>query len=179
MYRGDTAAMVLQGYDNANEQRDNPNLAPNPPFPPNVGVGVWVCMNATIGRSIPLMRGVPPRPWKVPLIVVGTLLTLALLLLLCRCGERAEEQSRLDDIKLQDRKREREREREIEKQQVEREIERKKVGREMERQKMERKMERQKMERGLRRQKSNCGSELTLVDGSSGRYDGSCDQKDW
>ena len=79
LYRGDTAAMILQGYDNANEQRDNPNLAPNPPFPSNVSVDAWLCMNATIGRSIPLMHGPRFRPWKLGLEIAGSILLTGLI----------------------------------------------------------------------------------------------------
>ena len=62
-YRGDSAAVFLQGYDNRMEQDDNPNLVPNPPFPQNVSMDAWGCLNSTIGRAIPLMRGAdPPSP---------------------------------------------------------------------------------------------------------------------
>ena len=70
-YRGETAAIVLRGYENAKEMPGSPGLAPNPPFPPSINVTEWACLNATIGGSIPLMNGSSHlAPWKIVLAVV-------------------------------------------------------------------------------------------------------------
>ena len=93
LYRGDTAALLIQGYDNTNEQRDNQTLVPNPPFPSNVSVGAWVCMNRTIGASIPLMHGGSPRRWVIPVIAVLSLLATIVfccLMIHCRRGKKPE-----------------------------------------------------------------------------------------
>lgn len=63
-YRGDSAAMVLPGYDNANELPDNPNLGPNPPLPPTADPRAWRCLNTTIGESIPMV-GDPAIVWSL------------------------------------------------------------------------------------------------------------------
>ena len=55
-YRGDTAAVFLLGYDNTVEPLNNPNLVPNPPFPPGMSADAWLSINETIGSSIPLMQ---------------------------------------------------------------------------------------------------------------------------
>jgi len=55
-YRGDSAAILLQGYDNTREMPGRPDLVPNPPFPSSVNMSTWTCLNYTIGESIPLMN---------------------------------------------------------------------------------------------------------------------------
>ena len=53
-YRGDSAAMFLQGYNNADEKPGGP--VPNPPLPSDATVYAWNCFNETIGKSIPLFE---------------------------------------------------------------------------------------------------------------------------
>ena len=54
-YREDSAAIVLQGYENALELPDRPDLVSNPPFPPTVNMAAWSCLNSTIEKDIPLL----------------------------------------------------------------------------------------------------------------------------
>ena len=77
-YRGDTAAIVLQGYDNTRELSDNPNLMQNPPFPPDAMADLWVTINTTIGASIPLMHGRSSHTVAIG-VTVGVLVFVALL----------------------------------------------------------------------------------------------------
>lgn len=73
-YRGDSAAVLLQGYDNAMELPGSPNLVPNPPLPPDTIPIAWECLNRTIGASIPLMhaRGAMDIPeWGVAICVLA------------------------------------------------------------------------------------------------------------
>lgn len=72
-YRGYTAAMALQGYNNAQELPGNPNLVPNPPFPSNASWDNWECMNETIGAAIPLMEGYHV-PWWTGLVAAFSIL---------------------------------------------------------------------------------------------------------
>jgi hypothetical protein len=70
-YRGDSAAIVLRGYEDAKEMPGNLSMVPNPPFPPNINMSGWACLNSTVGGSIPLMHGgsgLPP--YKIALCVV-------------------------------------------------------------------------------------------------------------
>ena len=62
-YRGDTAAIIPQGYEDAKKLPDSPNLMPNPPFPLGTHAIAWMCLNSTIGESIPLMYN-PENFWK-------------------------------------------------------------------------------------------------------------------
>lgn len=79
-YRGDTAAILLQGYEDAKEVPGSPNLVPNPPFPPNVNMAKWECLNSTIGESIPLMNGASGFPrWGIALIFIVPVLVLCFL----------------------------------------------------------------------------------------------------
>ena len=55
-YRGDSAAILLQGYKNTGELPGRSDLAPNPPFPPSINMTTWACLNHTIGGAIPLMN---------------------------------------------------------------------------------------------------------------------------
>ena len=55
-YRGDSAAILLQGYDNTREVPGSADSVPNPPFPSSVNMSTWGCLNYTIGESIPLMN---------------------------------------------------------------------------------------------------------------------------
>ena len=55
-YRGESAVVLLQGYDNTKEQPNSPNLVPNPPMSSNVSAEAWECLNVTIGESIPIMQ---------------------------------------------------------------------------------------------------------------------------
>jgi len=55
-YRGDSAAIILQGYDNTREIPGSPGLIPNPPFPSSVNMSTWTCLNYTVGESIPLLN---------------------------------------------------------------------------------------------------------------------------
>ena len=52
-YRGYTAVIVFQGYEDLKELPDNS------PFPPGINVKTWTCLNNTIGDSIPLMSNPP------------------------------------------------------------------------------------------------------------------------
>lgn len=56
LYRGDSAAVFLLGYNNTKESPGSPYVVPNPPFPPSVNMTTWVCLNLTIGESIPLLN---------------------------------------------------------------------------------------------------------------------------
>ena len=56
-YRGDSAAIVLQGYDNSEELPGRPDLIYSPPFPPNVSYNDWQCINTSIGDAIPTIHG--------------------------------------------------------------------------------------------------------------------------
>ena len=56
-YRGDTAAILLPGYEDAK------NLTGDPPFPQSMNADTWRCVNKTIGDSIPLMDG-PVQGWS-------------------------------------------------------------------------------------------------------------------
>ena len=56
-YRGDSAALLLQGYDNTEELSGHPHMIPNPPFPPEVGLDLISCIDRTVAKSIPLMDG--------------------------------------------------------------------------------------------------------------------------
>ena len=79
-YRGDSAAILLEGYDNSKEPSDSPNLVPNPPFPLNVSVDAWSCLNQTIGASVPLMNTASGFPqWAIALIVVLSCVFLGLI----------------------------------------------------------------------------------------------------
>jgi len=51
-YRGDSAAILLRGYDSTRESSGSPNFTS---FPPSVNMSTWGCLNYTIGESIPLM----------------------------------------------------------------------------------------------------------------------------
>jgi hypothetical protein len=76
-YRGDSAAVLLQGYDNAKELPGSPNLVPNPPFPPNVNADAWGCLNRTIGASIPLMHGGGDMPpWGLAICILSAILLI-------------------------------------------------------------------------------------------------------
>lgn len=55
-YRGDSAAILLQEYNNTKEIPGRQDLVPNPPFPSSVNMSTWACLNYTIGESIPLMN---------------------------------------------------------------------------------------------------------------------------
>ena len=70
-YRGDSAAIVLRGYDNSKELPGRPDLIYNPPFPPNVSYDHWRCINTSIGDGIPIIHGGTPSPaWHMNLSVV-------------------------------------------------------------------------------------------------------------
>lgn len=78
-YRGDSAAVIIPGYDNTKELSDSPNLVPNPPLPSNFSSSDWVCLNETIGASIPLMHGGSShlaRNIAVPIAVVFAVVAL-------------------------------------------------------------------------------------------------------
>ena len=78
-YRGDSAAIVLQGYNNSEELPGRPDLIYNPPFPPNVSYHDWRCVNTTIGDAIPIIHGVTPLPaWFNALSVVIPIMSLIL-----------------------------------------------------------------------------------------------------
>jgi hypothetical protein len=67
-YRGDSAAILLRGYEDAME---SPN---NSPFQLTINVTTWACLNGTIGASIPLMNrssGHRFPLWGVFLITLG------------------------------------------------------------------------------------------------------------
>ena len=68
-YRGDSAAILLQGYDNTREIPGRPDLVPNPQFPPSVNMSTWTCLNRTVGESIPLMNAAPGLFDSTPLLV--------------------------------------------------------------------------------------------------------------
>lgn len=79
-FRGDSAAIYLQGYDNTKELPGNPNLVPNPAFPPNASMDAWTCINSTIGESIPLMHGGDTfAAWKIALCIVVPIIFLVFL----------------------------------------------------------------------------------------------------
>ena len=84
-YRGDSAAMVLQGYDDAMELPGWQDLMHNPPFPPHVSSPIWDCFNTSIGDAIPLVRGEIIPGWEIALSVVFSLLFLCLSFLLWHC----------------------------------------------------------------------------------------------
>lgn len=74
-YRGDSAAILLRGYEDAQ------GLPGNLPFPPSVNATTWACLNSTIASSIPLMS--PPGyhfPWW------GVLLITFGIVAFCCCG---------------------------------------------------------------------------------------------
>jgi hypothetical protein len=78
-YRGGTAAILLQGYDNSKESPSSSNPVPNPPFPPSINITSWECLNSTIGESLPLMNGGSGFPhWAIALCAI-----LPILLILC------------------------------------------------------------------------------------------------
>lgn len=69
-YRGDSAMILLQGYNNA---QGNASL-PFPPFAQNATADAWGCLNPTIGRSIPLLEmNHPNNKGKTAGIVLGVL----------------------------------------------------------------------------------------------------------
>ena len=80
-YRGDSAAVLLQGYENAKESPNSPNLVPNPPFPQGVSRNGWNCMNKSIGESIPLMYSGPSH--KTEKFAGGMTVTGFVLILVC------------------------------------------------------------------------------------------------
>ena len=86
-YRGDSAAVLLRGYENAKESPSSPNLVPNPPFPQDASLAGWNCINKTIGESIPLMySGSSHTVGKIVGSVVGVLgggFILLCLILIC------------------------------------------------------------------------------------------------
>lgn len=99
LYRGATAAVLLQGYDDANEQLNNPNLVPNPPFSSDASMAVWSCLNTTIGASIPLREGARLKAWYIVVpVVLGISLLLFLWWLLCKAKKK--KQSRKENYKL-------------------------------------------------------------------------------
>ena len=67
-YRGDSAAILLQGYDSTRELPGSPALVPNPPFPSSVNMKTWACLNQTIGESIPLMNAASGLPESTVLL---------------------------------------------------------------------------------------------------------------
>lgn len=76
-YRGESAAILLQGYENAKGMPGNPNLAPNPPFPPTVNMSMWVLLNSTVGESIPLLNPAPGFPsWAITVCVLFPIISL-------------------------------------------------------------------------------------------------------
>lgn len=81
LYRGDSAAILLQGYDNTKELTGNSTPVPNPPLPPSINMSIWTCLNGTIGESIPLTSGTSSFPqWGIALCVL-----LPLLFFCCCC----------------------------------------------------------------------------------------------
>ena len=83
-YRGDSAALLLQGYNNTEELLGHPHMIPNPQFPPGVGLDLVSCIDRTVDKSIPLMDGdgLPARDkGAIAAAVVGFLL-----LSLCAIG---------------------------------------------------------------------------------------------
>lgn len=73
-YRGDSAAMLLQGYDSTGELPGSPGLVPNPPFPSSVNTNTWACLNYTIGESIPLMNAASPLSGSTAFLCIFLLL---------------------------------------------------------------------------------------------------------
>lgn len=62
-YRGDTVAMILQGFEDAKQ------LPGNPQFPPNMDMTTWECLNVTVGQSVPLTaRHHPSKFWWIFLL---------------------------------------------------------------------------------------------------------------
>ena len=83
-YRGDSAAITLQGYDNTKGLSDNKTLVPNPPFPDNTWKEAWDCINKTTGETIPLMEGGPPlSPGGIVGIVVSLVFVFVVLPSIC------------------------------------------------------------------------------------------------
>ena len=84
-YRGESAVVLLQGYDNTKVQPNSPNLVPNPPMSSNVSAEAWECLNVTIGESIPLMQTSSglPKGTKIGLGVGLGLGLPALILFIC------------------------------------------------------------------------------------------------
>lgn len=83
-YRGDSAAILLQGYDDAKESPGYPSSIPNPPFPSSVNMTTWGCLNSTIGASIPLLNGPPGVPfWAILISVVLPLFLIGFILYKC------------------------------------------------------------------------------------------------
>ena len=103
-YRGDSAAIVLEGYDNAMELPGRPDFVHDPSFPPNVNLDAMGCFNATIQDSIPLMHGWVFPGWGIALSVLLPLFALlCLILVYClvvhireyRNRDRSEESERM------------------------------------------------------------------------------------
>ena len=81
-YRGDSAALLLQGYNNTKELPGYRHIGPNPPFPTEVGLNLVSCIDKTVANSIPLMDGdgFPARDkGAVAASVVGFFLALVVI----------------------------------------------------------------------------------------------------
>ena len=75
-YRGESAAMLLEGYDNTKELPNEPHLVQNPPFSSNVSLDAWKCFDETIGDSIPLMQGEELPKWVIKVCVAAACVAL-------------------------------------------------------------------------------------------------------
>ena len=91
-YRGDSAAMVLEGYDNTKKLPHKHNLKRNPPLPPDV-LDTWTCFHKAIGDSIPLMHGKVYSPGMIAMFVLVSIFGAFMLFYVCgKCGEEQEEE---------------------------------------------------------------------------------------
>ena len=88
-YRGDSAAMFLQGYNNTGER---PGAAvPNPPFPSGANLNAWKCFNETIGTSIPLFENKASKGLAIGLGVGLTMFVIcAFVAVICISSRRSK-----------------------------------------------------------------------------------------
>ena len=62
-YRGSTAVLMLEGYNDTAQLSDDTTL-PDTPLPTNIDATLLSCLNQTLGSSIPLVDAANPTAWN-------------------------------------------------------------------------------------------------------------------